>query len=154
MGADSGKGREGYNAGSDPARWKPRPANGAELPSDLPQLWRTYVPGADLGFRTREGPRTDGDEGRTATGKAGEDGRGERPGEHRCREVNTAREWSMTKERGREPQTTPIPAFFFSGSERGAAILSSYNEGAYEFWQHSAGHKCFDFEAGGQVSAA
>jgi len=30
----------------------------------------------------------------------------------------------MTKERGRESQTTPIPAFFFAGSERGAAILS------------------------------
>jgi len=68
----------------------------------------------------------------------------------------------MTKERGRESQTTPIPAFFFSGSERAAAILSrlfsairpNYNEGPYEFWQHGAGHKCFDFEAGGQVSAA
>jgi len=31
---------------------------------------------------------------------------------------------------------------------------ADYNEGAYEFWQHGAGHKCFDFEAGGQVSAA
>jgi len=30
---------------------------------------------------------------------------------------------------------------------------ADYNEGAYDFWRHDAGRKCFDFEAGGQAPA-
>ena len=34
------------------------------------------------------------------------------------------------------------------------ASPADYLEPSYEFWQHPAGHKCFDFEAGGPVAAA
>jgi uncharacterized membrane protein YhiD involved in acid resistance len=35
-----------------------------------------------------------------------------------------------------------------------AASPADYQDPPYDFWQHAAGHKCFDFEAGGQVAAA
>lgn len=30
---------------------------------------------------------------------------------------------------------------------------TDYKQAPYDFWQHPQGHKCFDFEAGGQVAS-
>jgi len=35
-----------------------------------------------------------------------------------------------------------------------ASSPPDYKEVPYEFWQHPAGHKCFDFEAGGPIAQA
>jgi len=34
-----------------------------------------------------------------------------------------------------------------------ASSPADYKDATFEFWEHGPGHKCFDFEAGGQVAS-